>query len=150
MDYRKLHHAINDHLFIDLLLTLDDGTNQITLNLHKIILYSSCLYFEKLLTMLKEKTENYITIKVPNAFVSYDIIMSFYCQKTNIGNLPTWQHILESVKCHDFFGLPFDSNLLSNLDVPNEGFELLLSIIELVDCDENVIKTIIKNLPKRI
>ena len=129
MDYNKLFHTINQNLFTDLLLTLDDGTKQITMHLHKIILYSSCLYFEKLLTTLKEKNERHITIKVPNAFVSYDIIMSFYCQKTNIGNLPSWQHVLESIKCFDFFGLPFDSTLLSNLDIPPKNFDSLLDVI---------------------
>src|SRR3990172_2553760 len=123
MDYSKLYGTIDNNLFTDLILTLDDGINQITSYFHKIILYSSCIYFEKLLTTFKEKNQYQIKIEVPNAFVAYYIIMSFYHQTTNIGRLPQWQHTLESVKCYDFFGLSVDSTLLFNLDVPNEGFE---------------------------
>ena len=66
------------NLFTDLKLTLFDGTNQITINVHKIILYFSCIYFEKLLTSLKEKNMDEITIEVPNIYVMHDIIMSYY------------------------------------------------------------------------
>src|SRR5580698_11286453 len=128
MNPNNLHDAINNHLFIDLVLTLKDGINEITMNLHKIILYSSCSYFEKMLTNCKEKNLDKITIIVPNIFVTYDIIMSFYYQQTNFGNLPCrqrrrlihpaslvnlpkWKHLLESIKCYDFFGLTFDHSL---------------------------------------
>src|ERR1700678_1392603 len=99
MNPNKLHDAINNDLFIDLVLTLKDDINEITMNLHKIILYVSCCYFEKMLTNCKEKNLDKIIIKVPNVFVTYDIIMSFYHQQTNIGNLPKWKHLLESIKC---------------------------------------------------
>jgi hypothetical protein len=112
MNPNKLHDAINNHLFIDLILTLKDSINEITMNLHKIILYSSCSYFEKMLTNCKEKNLDRITIIVPNVFVTYDIIMSFYYQQTNFGNLPKWKHLLESIKCYDFFGLTFDHSML--------------------------------------
>src|ERR1700678_3566293 len=107
MDSNKLCDAINNHLFIDLVLTLKDNISEITMNLHKIILYSSCIYFEKLLTTCKERNLDKITIFVPNAFVIYDIIMSFYHQNSNISNLSKWKHLIESAKCYDFLGLPF-------------------------------------------
>ena len=148
MNFHKLYQAVNDELFTDITLTLIDSTNKITMDLHKIILYSSCIYFEKLLTNFKEKHLNEITIQVPNAFVCYDIIMSFYGQKTNIGNLPNWQHLLEFVRCYDFLGLESDTNLLKDLEIPSEGFELLLDVVELIGYDNYSNKLVIKNLPK--
>ena len=92
MDINKLNDAFNNDYFIDLTLILLDANQYITIDLHKIILYSSCLYFEKLLTSCKEKHLNKIQIQVPardkpssvtefclpNAFVCYDIIMSLF------------------------------------------------------------------------
>ena len=147
MDLHKLYQAVNDELFIDITLTLIDRNNEITMDLHKIILYSSCIYFEKLLTSCKEKHLNEITIEVPNAFVCYDIIMSFYGQKTNIGNLPGWQHLLESVRCSDFLGLKSDI-LLENLEIPNNGFGLLLDVVDIIGYDFDNTNIVVKNLPK--
>src|SRR6202453_204535 len=100
MDFIKLYNTIDNNLFIDLSLTLIDANHEIKINLHKIILYSSCIYFEKLLTNCKEKYLNEITIDVPNAFIVYDIIMSFYRQKMNIGNYSEWKYQLELIKCY--------------------------------------------------
>src|SRR4029077_8621165 len=115
MDYYKLQKSLQNNLFTDIKLTINDSKNKITVGLHKIILYSSCIYFEKLLTSFREKQLNEIIIEVPNTFVTYDIIMSFYGQKTNSGNLPEWEHLLESFRCCDFLGLPFDVSLINNL-----------------------------------
>jgi WD40 repeat protein len=148
MNYIKEYDPTKENLFTDLSLTLIDGINSLTMNLHKIILYLSCTYFEKLLTNCKEKSASNITIEVPNVHVAYDIIMSFYNQKANHGNFPDWKHLLESFKCRDFFGFSLNSKLLSNLKVPAEGFELLLDIIELFDYDELPINLINENIPK--
>ena len=65
MNSNKLFQILNDKILTDLELTLDDGINQITMNVHKLILYLSSSYFEKLLTRFKEKDLNKITINVP-------------------------------------------------------------------------------------
>ena len=147
MDFHKLYQTINDELFTDITLILSDANNEITIDLHKNILYSSCIYFEKLLTNFKEKHLDQIRIEVPNAFVCYDVIMSFYGQKTNIGNLPDWLHQLESVKCHDFLGLKSDI-LLENPEIPEKGFESLLSVVDLIGYNATSTKLVVKNLPK--
>ena len=147
MNSDRLYYHVKEKLFVDLTLTLIDATNEITIDVHKVILSSGCIYFEKLLTNCKEKNSNNITINVPNTYVSYDIIMSFYNQKTNVGDLPAWEHLLESYKCYDFFGLDFGPELLFNLEVPAEGFELLLEVVELVGYNENMRKLINKNIP---
>ena len=147
MNYDKLYYYLKEKILTDLTLTLFDGINEISISAHKNILSVACVYFEKLLTNCKEKNSNNITINVPNTHVSYDIIMSFYHQKTNIGNLPHWKHLLESFKCYDFFGLEMDPKLLFDLEIPSEGFELLLEVIELIGYDEDMIKLINKNIP---
>ena len=147
MNSDKLYYYVKEKLFVDLTLTLIDGTNEITINVHKNILSCACIYFEKLLTNFKEKNSNNITITVPNTHVSYDIIISFYNIKANIGILASWKHLLESYKCYDFFGLDIDPKLLFDLEIPAEGFELLLEVIELIGYDEDMIKLINKNIP---
>jgi WD40 repeat protein len=156
MDYNKLYSLSKEKLFTDLELTLIDEFNEITINVHKYILYSSCIYFEKLLTNFKEANSNLITIEVPNAYVSYDIIMGFYQQKTNLANYPPfcgqdypkWRHLLESIKCLDFFGLKLDQEKITDIEVPAEGFELLLEVIEIIGYNDFTIKTLIKNFPQ--
>ena len=85
MDYSKLYGTIERKQFVDLVLILNDGSNELIMNLHKIILFASCPYFEKLLTSLKEKDQTEIKIIVPDVFITHDIIMGFYGQKTNSG-----------------------------------------------------------------
>src|SRR3989337_2255793 len=138
MDYQELYFSLKENLFTDLGLKLVDQTNTITIQLHKIILYSSCIYFRKLLTSFKERNLNEITIQVPNTFIMHDIIMSFYGQKINSQNLPDWQHLLETIKCWDFLGIPFKPDVvLRNLRVPTTGFDLLLDVIDLVGYDND-------------
>src|SRR5918996_6184989 len=100
MDRIELYYAQNNEIFTDLILILIDDHDEIIINLHKIILYSSCIYFKKLLT--KEKDSKKITMKVSNVYIYYDTIMLFYGQKMNSGKLPEWEHSLEFIKCCDF------------------------------------------------
>src|SRR3990172_12802394 len=134
MDYHKLYQATEIGLFTDLTLILKDDCNSISLNLHKIILYSSSSYFEKLLTSFKEKNSNNIIIEVRDAQIAYDLIMSssskslcdlesrgsekvcfahfrrsLYGQKTNSTDYPEWKYKLELAICADYFGLQSDS-----------------------------------------
>lgn len=146
MNHNKLYQFQQEQLFTDLLLTLSDETTQLTINVHKNILASASVYFEKLLTQLSEKDKSQITIIVPNVHVAYDIILSFYGQKIN---MPNWKYILELCQCHDFFGLEINSQLLQDLEIPAEGFDLLLDVIELIGYNEDTIKIINKNLPDK-
>ena len=50
----KLQYALDNKLFTDLTLTLQDDHNEITCCVHKIILYSNCIYFEKLLLTVRK------------------------------------------------------------------------------------------------
>jgi len=149
MNCDKLFQSRQEKILTDLALTLIDDNHQLVLDLHKIILYASCVYFEKLFFNFKEKDANNITIRVPNAFVAHDLIMSFYGQTTNLGQLYKDKHILETIKCYDFLGLEYDESLLdNNITVLEEDFELLLDVVDLVGYDDDTIKLINKNLPK--
>ena len=70
MDLNKLYNASINNILTDITLRLIDEKNELVLNLHKIILYASSNYFEKLLTILKESKQKEITIKVPNYLLS--------------------------------------------------------------------------------
>ena len=64
-----------------------DDFNASTLNATKSILSESCIYFEKLFANFIEKDAKEITIKVPNAIVSHNIIMPFHKIKS-VHNFP--------------------------------------------------------------
>ncbi len=76
----NLYQAQCNNLFTDLLLILKDSNETVELNVHKIILWSRSSYFNKLLqtNTYKESLLSNITIEVPNANVTRDIILSFY------------------------------------------------------------------------
>lgn len=125
----------------DLTLVLKDDTNEINVTTNRNALCKLCTYFEKLLTKFAEKDSNKIIVNVPNCYVSYDIITS---TKSNLGQ---WKYVLELIKCYDFFGLDFDQSILFNLEIPPEGFEELLHVIELMDFNDDIVKFIAKNIP---
>src|SRR5271154_6765391 len=149
MDYNQLSgiffEFVTDSTFIDLDLTLKDNTNEIKMGAHKCIISAHCPYFRKMLTSCKEKTMNNITVEVPNAHVAYDIIMSFYNRQMNSANYPRWRHILESFIGRDFFSLKPDFSLLTDLEIPSEGLDLLLHIGELTNYHNEIVSVIIKN-----
>ena len=145
MNSNELCHMFQEKLFTDLTLTIKDDTNQLIMDVHKCILYLSSDYFKKMLTFNKNISNN-ATITVSNAHIAHDVIMSFYGQKTNNGNFPEWKHILELYMCRNFFCLENDPKILDNIMIPAEGFELLLSVIELIGYNENSMKIIANNL----
>lgn len=132
-------------------ITFLDETNKVTFSIDVTILMNGCDFFKGLLVNFKEKDQESITIKVSNAYVAYDVVMDFsgVIKKGNSGNLESWRHRLELIKCYDYWCMPYDSSLLKDLKVPpEEGFDLLLDVIELVGYNDITIKLISDNLPK--
>lgn len=152
MNKIKLQFAISEKLFSDLTLILSDSSQDINVDVHKIILYASCPYFEKLLTNCKEKNSNIIPIEVHNSFVAYDTIMGFYNQVTNLGELDKWNQVLESIICKDYFNLDIKFNEFYMLDIPLKGkneqdFNLLLKAIKIIGLNDDAIDILVKNIP---
>lgn len=101
------------------------------------------------MTTLSEKNLDNITIKVPDACASYDIIISFYGLITRTGNMPDWQYKLEYIKCCDFFGIKLNFSTLSGLVVPVYGLPVLFDFVLLMyDRNIGVIGLLEKNMPK--
>ncbi|AEQ60458.1 hypothetical protein [Acanthamoeba polyphaga mimivirus] len=147
MDFNKLYVLAQNNLFTDITIILKDESNEIMLNLHKNIIYSSCIFFEKLLTSFKEKESSKIILNVPNAIIVNDIIWDFYGQKIKSHNYPEWKYFIESYKCFDYFGMNTDKEKLYKLIVEPDGFDELMDFIDLIGYDENAIGLIFNNLP---
>jgi WD40 repeat protein len=146
MNTAAAYNLFQEQLFIDITLTLCDGINELCMSLHKTILYMSSEYFKKLLTSFKERTLNDITITVPNAYAAYDCIMSFYGQVTNSGNFSKWNHALELYRCKNYFCLENDPEMLYGLNVPIDGFDLLLDVTESIYPNKSRMRIIENNL----
>ena len=149
---------------LELTLTVDDR-DQLILKVHKNVLANASPYFSKLFSFGKESMSTKIKIHPPNIRVASDLIMSFYGEKINSNNfplqnkvwlenydvtslfVPKWKYALEMIKCRIFFGMENGSDFLLDIQIPEEGFEELLNVIELIGFSEENIKIIIKNLP---
>lgn len=146
MNFKKF---LDDDVLTDVTLTLVDGKRDIVYKFHKLILYASSEYFQKIfLGDFKEKNLDTLLMNVPNAYVCYDVIRSFYGDKTNLGGLPDWKHSLEYIKCCDFLGIELNLVKYTHLIVPIEGIPLLLKIANLTNYANAVLKIMAENIPE--
>lgn len=147
----KLQDSFSKSLFTDLELTITNenrnNNNNITIKVHKNILHTSCPFFEKLLTSFKEKDQSKITIVVPNASVTCDIIKSFYGFKKD-STVLDWQYELEYIKCCDYLGVDYDLDYIKDLVVPVNGLPLLFRIGEITYYPDIIIDLLVKNIPE--
>lgn len=146
MNYQELLAFQQQNILTDLTLILSDNITKLSINVHKVILAANCTYFKKLFIEFSEKDKEEIILIVPDVNATYDIIMSFYGQTMNNTG---WKHILQLYRCYDFFGLKTDISKLIDMEVPVEGFDLLLDVIELIGYTKETIKIINKNLPRK-
>lgn len=148
MDYNKLRQDLIDKKYTDTQLLLVDVNKQLHIDLHKTILIFSSVYFYKLFTY-QSQNQHQITIIVDDVDITYDLIMTFYASNINSGNYPYWEHKLKLIKCKDFFCIPNDISCLYDINVPVEGFELLLDVVELFNWtnDSKMIQMIKRNFP---
>jgi hypothetical protein len=126
-DYHRIYLPTQEKVPCDFTLILCDASKSITFDVHKIILHNNCTYFNKMFKHFTKPSTNSVAIGCPNIYVSYDMIMSFYGQRTNLGNLPEDKHLLESIKCYDYFdaNLDIDRSVLDNLEIPDDDQGLL-------------------------
>lgn len=143
MNIDNLAYAYNNSILTDLELVLDDDKMQISINVHKIILFSGCKYFINMFTNFKEKSMGKIEVKVPNASVSHEIIMSFYGFNINI-KPNDWENILWTIICKNFFMMPNELEIdnLLNMDIPIEGMDLLLYLEKNIKYNQKILAMI--------
>lgn len=150
MDFSKLKTALDAGILTDLkLILVDDHDNEVIMNVHKLVLYLSCVYFEKLLTKFREKDLNEITLRVPNAPICCDIIRSFYNLEEISVNIPTWQKSFEKIICYDFWNMVHNCQFSSEMEIPEEGFELLLRVVNILGYTSDHLQLVANNLPKK-
>ncbi|AAV50310.1 putative BTB/POZ domain-containing protein [Acanthamoeba castellanii mimivirus] len=153
MSSNKLLKSFTEGIFTDLKLTLvDDYQQSITINVHKIILYIKCTFFEKLL-LFNDGNITEKTINVPNVYVCRDIIESFYLvdNKSEVDKSQTNQDPMYQFQlyiCRDFLGLLQDKNALFNLDIPINMLDDFFNFAELYSNNNNMIRLIFRNIPK--
>ena len=127
MNFSKAYHKKLINEFSDVNLILEDPSKTINMNLHKIILAYSSEYFYKL--FLFGEHENNYKIKVGDADVARNLIESFYGTESSIPNYPKWKYILEIFRLKNYFFIENNVRELYGLDVPAEGFDLLVEVL---------------------
>lgn len=55
---------------------------------------------------------------------------------------------MDLVVCRDFLGLKINSDMIKNIIVPLEGFELLIKVVDLIGFFDETIDVIVQNMPK--
>lgn len=147
MDLDILREDLLEKKLTDIVLVLKDSNVEIRMHLHKIILYCSCEYFRKMILFNFDKPIQ--CMNVSSAGITRDIILLFYGIQPEIDNYPEWFYILETIKCRNYMCLQYDHKLLYNLKVPEQGFELLLDVLDLFDMNNHkgLVQTIKDNLP---
>ncbi|ANB51000.1 putative BTB/POZ domain-containing protein [Powai lake megavirus] len=142
-----------DNIYNDLTIILkDDYDNHIPVSVNRESLSNLSDYFNNLLTKYAEKDHNMITVYVPHAVISAEIISicdldfkynGFVVFKKN------WKYWLELAKCYDYFGIEFDNDIINELRtliIPPKGFDLLIDLAETLNY-QYLIPTLIRNLP---
>lgn len=147
----NLDFAHNDMItqkYTDAKIIIRDDLQTIELFVHKIILASNSPYFDTMFMFNTSQKE--FAINVVDAFVMHDLIMSFYGQNKKSSEHPRWLYNINKYKARDFLCMPPDLNLLYNLQIPAQGFEMLLEILERFDLseDKKLIELIHNNLPE--
>lgn len=123
---------MNDIPFSDLTLILKDETDEITLKVHRIVLYLLSPYFKALLSTYRENTLDIITINVPNVTAASYLIRSVYQFQPDQPDQPDqldWQLHLQLLRCRDYFGMKSNYQALCQTNIPDAGFDLLCQTV---------------------
>lgn len=139
MDANILLKALLTNQFTDIDVVLKSQSSILTLNLHKLVLYSSSEYFREIFEA--DITIRTIQISTTDINMTRDIILSFYGQPLVIPTDPLKK--LSYIKCINLFKIPISTDLL--LDLENFIIETIQRVKMLVDT-QNVIKELLPNL----
>jgi WD40 repeat protein len=140
MIYKQIQFRILVMDDIKLILS-DVNSNKITIDMNKNDLENLSPYFNNLLNFGKEKNQSEIIVKVDDVLIALNVIGKYY--------LSEWRYIFKTLQCQNYFNMDVDINKLYDLVVPPEGFDMLLKIIDELNCplDDKLKATIKKNIP---
>lgn len=113
--------------FSDLKLVLRDDTEELIINVHKVLLFSASTYFRILLTKFAESqnANNIIYLTVPHTRAAANIIDSFYHRPINMSDA---RHNLKLIQCFDFFGVDIPADLIHHTVVDPVDFNTVCQL----------------------
>jgi hypothetical protein len=147
MDPSRLLHIINDNIFTDVELILNDDSDKIAIHAHKAILICHSEYFYKLFTFGDNASRNKFNLNVDNARIFHDIILTFYGR-----DLPEEYndpiYTIPIFLCRDFLGLTNDVTKLYDIIVDPSDFDIFSYIANRFDTnDTKLISAMVRNIP---
>jgi len=168
-NYDLSEKLLNTVLLDDLTLVLLDIRNidnniGLIIKVHRQLLVKKCIYFENLFSInYIEHKQSTVSINVPNSFIIYDIILSFYdINPVNLGKITDWQYYLEMIKCKDYLSIPYDFNYNLSLPIgtnssviplngdPANNFDILVDFIDdILGYNDKTILMMCMNLPEK-
>src|SRR5271154_3773863 len=156
MNSDKLYeHFLSGYLTDTNLVLEDELGGHKTYKVHKLVLcsISSTHFLDMLNTECIEKQLDQIELQIEDVCVATleALIVYFYQNKVvpEINNIPIWQYRLELLLCFDYFGLPYNKEILSNVTIPLEGFLFLFLVANELKYPDYLIEFINDNLPKK-
>ncbi|AUV58979.1 BTB POZ domain-containing protein [Bandra megavirus] len=133
----------DSEILSDVKIILVDDKNQLSLNLHRVILFARCQFFEKMFSNFVEAKQFDVIVHVIDVDVAQDIIKNIYGFEINQPD--NWQYKLKYYICCDYFGLK--CQLPVNIKIPNDCFDDLLNLIDIIGYTNETIQIISNNLP---
>jgi len=133
--------------FTDVKIILADSEETVELNLHRNILAFNSKFFYKLFVF--DRSKRSFIVRIDDVEIAKSILMLMYGLHTELFH-PPWLLSLLTIKCQNYFLMDTDPNILYNLTVPAEGFDLLLETIQPYDLrkDPRLLFMLKQNLPK--
>lgn len=136
----------DNNILSDLKLILRDDKKELSLNLHKIVLYTHCKFFQAMFVGFEESTKKEIILNVQNVDICKNIIKEFYGFKSpSVSRYQNWKYRLEYHICCNYFLI--DNKFPDIVNVNRSCFDDLLDLIDKIDYNDATIRLLTKILP---
>ncbi|AKI79629.1 putative BTB/POZ domain-containing protein [Acanthamoeba polyphaga mimivirus] len=136
----------DNDILSDVKLILKDGKKELSLNLHKIVLYTHCKFFQAMFVGFEESTKKEIILNVQNVDICRDIIKEFYgFESPSVTRYQNWKCRLEYHICCNYFLI--DNKFPDIVNINKSCFDDLLNLIDKINYNDVTIRLLAKNLP---
>ncbi|AKI80568.1 C-terminal divergent BTB domain-containing protein [Acanthamoeba polyphaga mimivirus] len=136
----------DNDILSDVKLILRDDKKQLSLNLHKIVLYKHCKFFQAMFVGFGESSKKEIILSVQNVDICQDIIKEFYgFESLLLSRCWDWKYQLEYHICCNYFLI--DNKFPDIINVDRSCFDDLLDLIDKIDYNDTTIRLLAKTLP---